>query len=123
MTRSLALLKLPKDIQQQVESGAIAARAAYELSKLSSEQQMRATLADTDNGAGPLTVARARSQVRQRKGKPAAKQRGTKQTFFTEDGWKVTVASPRKGNYHEIEQALQQALDEVRLRIDSNVRL
>jgi ParB family chromosome partitioning protein len=123
VTRSLALLKLPQDIQQQVDSGEIAARTAYELSKLDSEEQIRATLTGTDNGVGQLTVAKARNQVRQRKGRPAAKQRGTKQTFFTDDGWKVTVASPRKGNYHEIEQSLQQALDEVRLRIDSNVQL
>jgi hypothetical protein len=61
--------------------------------------------------------------VRQRKGKASPRPRGVKQTFVTEDGFKVTVTSGRQGNYHEVEQALQQALDEVRLRIENNVQL
>jgi hypothetical protein len=36
----------------------------------------------------------------------ATKPRGVKQTFVTEEGWKVTVSAKQKGNYHEVEQAL-----------------
>ena len=49
--------------------------------------------------------------------------RGTKQTFFADHDWQVIVKSPRKGNYHEIEQALLTALEEVRLRIDNRVKI
>lgn len=123
ITRALALLKLPEDIQQQVESGTLSARAAYELSKLDSDEQRRAALAKGESGEGEVTIATVQKQVRQRQGKPAPQHRGVKQTFHTEEGFKVTVTAARKGNYHEIEQALQQALEEVRLRIENNVQL
>lgn len=123
ITRALALLKLPDDIQKQVESGDISARAAYELSKLDSDDQRRAALAKGEQTSGEMTIDTVKKQVRQRQGKPAAQPRGTRQTFVSEDGYKVTVTSLKKGNYHEIEQALQQALDEVRLRIENNVHL
>jgi len=123
ITRSLALLKLPEDIQRKVESGELAARAAYELSKLESDEQRRAILSQDDSTAGSLSLTKAHKQVRQRQGKLATKSRGVKQTFAMEDGWKVTVSANRKGNYHEMEQALQHALEEVRLRIENNVRL
>lgn len=123
ITRSLALLKLPGDIQEQVEAGQLSSRAAYELSKLDSEEQIRAAMESGQSDGASVSVARAHSQVRQRKGKTASKPRGVKQTFTTEEGWKITVSSSRKGNYHEMEQALQQALDEVRLRINNNVNL
>ena len=123
ITRALALLKLPQDIQDQVESGDMSARAAYELSKLPSDEQRRAAIERGQDEGGQFTLAKAQSQVRQRKGKATAKPRGVKQTFVTEDGFKVTVTSVRQGNYHEVEQALQQALDEVRLRIENNVQL
>jgi ParB family chromosome partitioning protein len=41
VSRALALLRLPEDIQQRVDAGDIPARAAYELSKLDDEQQQR----------------------------------------------------------------------------------
>lgn len=123
ITRALALLKLPSDIQQQVEEGTLSSRAAYELSKLDSDEQRRAALAKGDSGTGAVTIDALQKQVRQRKGKSSERPRGIKQTFVSEEGYKVTVSSPKKGNYHEIEQALQQALDEVRLRIENNVQL
>jgi ParB family chromosome partitioning protein len=123
ITRALALLKLPQDIQEQVESGEMSARAAYELSKLPSDEQRRAAIERGQDESGQFTLAKAESQVRQRKGKASPRPRGVKQTFVTEDGFKVTVTSGRQGNYHEVEQALQQALDEVRLRIENNVQL
>lgn len=41
VSRSLALLDLPEDVQRQVDSGELAARSAYELSRLPSEEQQR----------------------------------------------------------------------------------
>ncbi len=121
VTRALALLKLPKDIQQQVETEKLNPTLAYELSKLPSTEQQRSTL--QQHQQEPMTAKKAGRQVRQRRGNPKSRQRGVKQTFLTEEGWKITVALQRKANYDSMKQALQEALDEVQLRIDSQVVL
>ena len=123
ITRSLALLKLPEDIQQQVETGTLSPTVAYEISKLPDDKQRRAALLQGQSTNGQPTLGKVQSQVRQRKGKATRRLRGVKQVFMTEDGWKVTVTANKKGSYHEMEQALQEALEEVRLRIDNNVVL
>jgi hypothetical protein len=108
-------------VQKQVNAGAIPARAAYEISKLTDEGAQKA-LAErvASGGLSPQEAARA---VRRGRGKARELKRATKQTFFAEDGWKVTVSAPRKGTYHEVEQALALALEEVRHRIDSGCQL
>ncbi|TWU34895.1 ParB/RepB/Spo0J family partition protein [Novipirellula artificiosorum] len=123
ITRSLALLKLPDDVQHQVESGDLSARAAYELTKLPTHEQVHAAIGSKDEQPQRITIVKAQSQVRQRIGKPKPEPRGVRQTFMTEDGWKVLVTSPRRGNYDEMEQALILALEEVRLRIANKVHL
>jgi ParB family chromosome partitioning protein len=95
VSRVLALLDLPADIQRQVDSGDIAARTAYELSKLSSEDAQR-QLAE-DAAAGRLSTSGASNAVRMRAGKAKAAPRGTRQVFVAENGWKVTVTASRKG--------------------------
>lgn len=121
VSRALALLKLPADIQQQVDAGHLSPTAAYELSKLSRADQQRAALKGA--GAESPTVAQAHRQIRQRRGMSGRKAYGVKQTFEADDGWKVLVTCRRKGNYHELKQALETALAEVQLRIDNNVVL
>ncbi len=121
VTRVLALLELPPDLQQSVEAGEIAARTAYEISKVEDDAARR-RLADKAT-AGRLSVDDAQSAARQRKGKAKVRPRGTKQTFLTENGWKVIVTAPRKGTYDDIEQAISAALDEVRHRIRSGMQL
>jgi len=121
VSRALALLRLPSDIQQQVEAGNLSARAAYEFSKLPDDDARRRMALQAAEGA--FTHQQAASAVRQRRGKRKAAPRGTRQTFLTEEGWKVTVSAGRKGTYHEIEQALELALAEVRHRIQNNVQL
>ena len=73
--------------------------------------------------SGELSHAQSASAVRQRQGKQKPSPRTTKQTFFAENGWKVTVTAPKKGTYFEIEEALSIALQEVRLRINSGCQL
>jgi len=121
ISRVLSLLELPPDIQQRVESGDIAARTAYELSKLSNEDAQR-QLAD-QAAAGRLTISDVSNAVRKRAGKPKAAPRGTRQVFVGENGWKVTVTAQQKGSYDEIERALQLALEDVRTRINSGMQL
>ena len=121
VSRALSLLRLPQDIQQRVEDGQIPARAAYELSKLGNVSQQR-QLADRA-ATGNLTHQEAARLVRQRRGKRRDQGRSTKLTFPTEQGWKVMVSAQHKGTYHEIEQALEQALAEIRHRIQNNVQI
>ena len=119
VSRSLMLLDLPEDIQRQVNEGVIAARSAYELSKLQNDDARRQL---AEKAAGGMTQKQTANAVRQRLGKTKAKPRGTKLTFDADDGWRVIVSANKKGSYHEVEQALQQVLDEVRHRIDNNVQ-
>lgn len=121
VSRALALLRLPADIQQQVDAGQIAARAAYELSKLENVSQQR-QLADRA-ATGHMAHQEVASAVRQRQGKRQDGARRTTLTFPTSDGWRVVVSTPRRGTYDEIEQALEEVLAEVRHRIRNNVQL
>ena len=121
VSRALALLRLPEDIRHRVDAGEISARAAYELSKLENVSQQR-QLANRA-AMGNLTNVEAARLVRQRRGKRRDKPRNTKLCFPTEQGWKVIVSAPQKGTYHEIEQALEEALTEVRHRIRNNVQI
>ncbi len=118
VTRSLALLKLSKEIQSCIESGKILPTTAYEISKLPVAEQQPALLRLKDSSA---SVTQARQLIKKRRTR--TRKRGVKQTFATEDGWKVVVSSERKGNYHEVAEALKLAMEEVQLRIDNNVIL
>lgn len=123
VSRALALLDLPEDVQQQVESGMLAARSAYEVSRLPDENSQRAIAAKVVGGGmtnkDAANEVRQRSKVQKKKRKPG----GVKLDFWSENGWKITVSSKGKGNYHEVEDALLEAVDEVRLRIDNNVQI
>jgi len=121
VSRAVALLKLPEEIQEQVTTGEIPARSAYEISKLPNAEA-QASLAKMA-ATGELSHSQAASAVRQRKGKAKPSPRTTKQTFLSENGWKVIVTAPRKGTYFEIEQALVLALEDVRVRINSGCQL
>jgi ParB family chromosome partitioning protein len=121
ISRALALLKLPGDIQEQVNAGAVSSRSAYELSRLDNAATRNDLVAKAV--AGTLTAVETANAVRQRKGKPKLAPRGTRQTFVTQDGWKILITVAKKGNYHEIEQALLEALEEVRHRIDCGHQL
>jgi hypothetical protein len=90
----------------------LAARSAYELSKLPTESIQRELAEEAT--AGELPYAQTAAAVKQRKGKPAAQKRGFKQTFFADNGIRITATTQKKITYHDVEQAMHQALDEVR---------
>jgi len=121
VSRVLCLLKLPSAIQQQVASGEISARSAYEISKLSDKAAQQRLAASA--GGGELTHRQIADKVRQRRGKRKAGPRTIKRSFIAENGWKVVVSSRKRGSYHDMEQALCQALQEVRHYIDNGVQL
>ncbi len=125
VSRSLALLRLPVEVQAQVDHGQISARTGYELSRLPSDSLQSPLIADA--AAGKVTHAQAAELVResrQRNYRRRSKAKsGVKLSFDTGDSWQVTVCSPENGTYHHVEQALQRALAEVRHRIENNVVL
>ncbi len=121
VSRAIALLKLPEAVQEQVAAGTISPRSAYEISKLPNPETQSA-LAERV-AQGQLSAPQAAKAVRQRQGKAKPAARITSQTFFGDNDWKVTVTGPKKGTYFDIEQALTQALEEVRIRINSGVQL
>jgi ParB family chromosome partitioning protein len=119
--RSLALLSLPKDLQEKVDSGAIPARSAYELSKIP-DDRARAALAEKA-AAGAMTNDALARAARSRRGRPAAASKRTHVTILAGGGWKIVISAGRKGSYAEVECALAEALEEVRIRIENNVQL
>ena len=121
VSRSLALLDLPAEFQQQVNTGQIAARTAYELSRLvNDDDRQELAIQSVD---GKLTNAEAAVAVRRKPIKRAAKAQSVRQTFFADNACQVVVTAPRESTYHELEAALLQALEEVRLRIENGIRL
>lgn len=121
VSRALALLRLPEELQERVARGEIAARSAYELSRVD-DDQARADLAD-QAAAGSMTHDALARAARSRKGRPAPKPKNTRVTLVSDGGWKVVVSACRKGTYDEVELALLDALEEVRTRIRNNVQL
>ncbi len=118
VSRALTLLTLPEEVQQQIDSGELNARSAYELSKLPKSSQV-----ELASQPGRLTAKKARAAVRQRRGKPSSQKRGFKQTFLGENGVKVLVSTSKKVNYHEIEQALTEATEEIRHYIKQGLQV
>ena len=121
VSRSLALLSLPGDVQGQVATREISARAGYEISRLGDEAAQR-RLAERV-AQNQLTHDQAAKIARQQRGKGKISRQATRLTFGTETGFKVTVAARRRRTYHEIEAALEDVLEEVRIRIANNVQL
>ena len=109
VTRSLALLDLPDDLQHRVEVGELPARSAYEIAKLGDDGQRR-DLAAAVRERG-LTVEDTRAAVRSRQGRAAPKPRGTRETFAAPGGIRVTVSAGRTLSDAEIIAALAHALD------------
>ena len=114
-------MKLPQEIRDDLNSGKISARAAYEISKLSNPTAQRELARRASKGT--LTCNQTAEAVRTRRGKARRKPPGTHLSFLTEDGWKIVVSAKRKAVYEEVEQALSEALEEVRHRIRNRVQI
>ena len=121
VSRGLALLDLPAAMQRQVEAGQLGKTAAYELSKLKDEEVLERVAADSAESA--VTTRQATSLVNQRRGKRKASSATSSQTFAGENGIRVVVTYRKQQNYHDLLEALEAVVDEVRLRIDNNVHL
>ncbi|MCC7335764.1 MAG: ParB/RepB/Spo0J family partition protein [Pirellulaceae bacterium] len=121
VSRGLALLDLPVAMQKQIETGQLGKTAAYELSKLKDEDMLERVAADSAESA--VTTRQATSLVNQRRGKRKAPSATSSQTFAGENGIRVVVTYRKQQNYHDLLEALEAVVEEVRLRIDNNVHL
>jgi ParB family chromosome partitioning protein len=123
VSRTLALLDLPLEVQERVAAGQLAARSAYELSKLPDTDSQIAVANQVVEGKLTQQETATTVKCESRKTKPKRQPGGAKVEFWADNGWKITVSSKAKGNYHEVRQALEQALEEAELRIRSNINI
>ncbi len=121
ISRALALLKLPEDLQRQIDSGELSSRSAYELFKLGDDSQRRTLAAKAV--AGTLTHDQAAKVVRQRQGKKKRKARNIRLVFCADDGCRIAVTVERTTTYLQIQEALLSAAEEARIRYSNNVSI
>ena len=125
VSRALALLDLPADIQDNVDSGRLAARSAYEISRVDDEAVQRDLAQRSANG---MSLKETQEAVRQRrtKKKPGRKPQSKKLEFFAENGWRITATPPKDGTgrtYDHLKEAIDHVIEDVDSRIKSNVRI
>ena len=115
VSKALALLKLPPEIQAQVEEGAISPSAAYEVSRLPDEEAQRELAArivihglkrdETGNAVGKTSRPKAN--------RPEAKPSTTKQILV--DGAKIAITFQKKTvRTQDLVRVLEEALAQVR---------
>jgi ParB family chromosome partitioning protein len=109
VSRALALLKLPEDVQEQVEAGAIKPSAAYELSKLESQEQQREVAAEV--AGGTLDAKGTAKKVRQKKGKAARPAAPRRETYRDPGGVSIEVLRKKKHTDADVAQALRRLAD------------
>ncbi len=113
VSRALALLRLPEDVQQRVESGELAPATAYELSKIGDQATQRQlaekAVSETLTRSQTVSVAKASSKA---VSKPSAKStNATKRTICTRDGITVTLTARRQIDDATAIVALNEAAD------------
>jgi ParB family chromosome partitioning protein len=96
--RALALLDLPGDVQQHIESGKLAPATAYELSKVTDpviqRQLVEQAITETLTRAETVSLAKATGKTTS---KPATKHADTtKRVIHTEDGITITMTAKRR---------------------------
>lgn len=121
ISRAIALLGLPDKVREQILTGRLPASTAYELTKMTDPVQQQKLAESATNGTATQRDLAA-SLKHQRKQKRRTTN-GVKLTFIADNGFRVMLRSPGRKNYHEVLEALQQAVEDVQLRIDSNVSL
>jgi ParB family chromosome partitioning protein len=120
VVKTLALLELPAAVQDQVEQGALAPSAAYEVSKLDdpaaqAELAVRVVAEGLSRAETVAAVRRASGRSAQDKGRGADKgRRVTARTFRTKTGPRVTVEFRKGLDLATVVAALEQALSAAR---------
>jgi ParB family chromosome partitioning protein len=114
VSRALALLALPADVQAKVESGAIPATSGYEISKLPDEGSQREVAERV--AAGKLTREATVGLVREKKAPPPRTSQRTEETFATPNDGLVIVRFRHVASLDEVIAALQEAVRKARAR-------
>jgi len=113
--KSLGLLRLPSDVQQHIETGALTPTAAYEVSKVKSHDEQRRVAEQVIEHT--MTCQETVEAVRDAIGAPESKgrrkkpSRTTKRTVHTDDGATITISARRRMNNEAIIEALLKAVD------------
>jgi ParB family chromosome partitioning protein len=114
VAQTLAILKLPEDVQAQVEDGALSARSAYEISKLP-DPAVQAELAELAVADG-LTRDQVAETVKARKLGKAKAEPGGKREIKFDDGAKIVVTLPpgSDGGTAAVAELLQRGVKKLR---------
>lgn len=124
VTRYIRMLGLPEDIRQQVAEGSIPVGVAREAARINDEAKQRTFLQKAINEGYSATQAQKAASGKKGEPKKRIKSVPAAQIFPTEFGnVTATIKTVKKPSYDHIEQMLEQALEEVRLRIKSGIRL
>jgi ParB family transcriptional regulator, chromosome partitioning protein len=122
--RSLALLRLPDDVAERVDSGEIKATAAYEIAKLQIADDQRAVAdavvaGDLDHKATVAAVTRCRAGVSKDRGASKGKAKlPTERTLKVDGGFKVTVSGRKGFDEASWAEVLKDALDQVTAKLE-----
>jgi ParB family chromosome partitioning protein len=123
VSRALSLLDLPSDIQQQVDAGVIAARSAYEISKVGNVERRREL---AEQAASGMTVKQTQDAVRRRPPKNRKHPTQKRLEFFAENGWRIVAIpphDPKLRTYDHLKEAIDHVDEDVQARIKSNIRI
>ena len=125
VSRALALLDLPSDIQDSVDSGKLPARSAYEIGRVHDEELQRELARQSANG---MTLKETQHAVQEKRAKKKAgrKSQARKLEFVAENGWRLTAIPPKDGSgrtYDHLREAIDHVIEDVDSRIKSNIRI
>lgn len=115
VSRALALLKLPEDLQAQIELGKISPAAAYEMAKVKDESKQR-ELAEKAVAEG-LTQAAAKTASAEATGKV---RKSTFEQFKTTENVRVVISSRRELSGAQLVDALLEVAEILRKRKGSS---
>lgn len=113
VSKALALLKLPVELQAQIEEGKISPSTAYELSKAKTVEQ-RSELAELA-AAGQFTQQDAANATK-KKSDGGGKRRSTNESFRTADNVRVVISSRRDIGDAGMVQCLLEVIETIRSR-------
>jgi ParB family chromosome partitioning protein len=121
VVQALALLKLPDDVQTKVESGELAPRTAYEISKLDepSEQVVLATQVVAEN----LTGAEVAATVKAKKAGTPLPAGTARKEYKRDDGVKVVItgAAGPEAVLVALRWAVRKAQDELKATAQAGI--
>jgi len=121
VSRSLQLLELPSDVQQQIADGQLAPSVARQLKQLptdSAKQEIAATVLSDS-----LTEEQTKELVQKRVGKAAKRQPKNKTLTWPLEHGQLAVTVSADATYHHVKAVMEEALADVQIRLDNGLDL